>query len=109
MDEEVYAYLYSRHADAGGVAHFLAIEDGYNLQEALSRFNYECHVSLFQAVLDGTYKEVVFKNWLHMQQQFTEAFSQYQIKQVSCPCVSTLICASGWWGILQPGHSYACI
>ncbi len=81
-------YLYSRHSDAGSKAESLAIEDGYNLQEALLRYNYEKHVSLFQAILDGTYKEVVFKNWLHMQKELAQAFSQHLVKQVSlhtCP------------------------
>ena len=91
----MYAYLCSRHSDAGDRAESLAIEDGYNLHDALSRFNYEKHVSLSQAILKGAYKEDVFKTWLAMQKDLTDAFSQHQVKQVRTVMWQAIMLGSG--------------
>lgn len=60
-----------------------AIEDGYNLHNALSRFVHKRHVTLFKQILDGKLDESVFCYWLHLQTSVTEAFNKQQVGQVS--------------------------
>ena len=61
----------------------LAIEDGYNLHDACSRFSHKSHVALFKQIIDGDLEDSVFHYWLHLQTSLTEEFSKQQVGQVS--------------------------
>ena len=76
----------SRHAEDVEKGPSLAIEDGYNLQEACTRFNHKLHIAIFQKILVGQYAEDVFKVWLGLQRSLADAFSRHQVKQVTAVC-----------------------
>ena len=74
LDESLYAFLLSRNEEAEP----LAVEDGYNLQEACSRFAHEPHVGLFSRILAGEVEEGVFHSWVELQTALIEALNQQQ-------------------------------
>lgn len=79
LDEGLFAFLLSHNNQDEG----LAIEDGYNLKESVSRFAHESHVHLFGQVISGKLSESVFHRWLTTQKAFTEACNDLQVEKVS--------------------------
>ena len=81
-------FMMDQHAKEGDKGPSLALEDGYNMHEACSRYHHEWHVALFQKIMDGKCAEDVYQLWLGFQKELNEAFSLHQVKQVSCtsPC-----------------------
>lgn len=78
MDECLYAFLLSHNENNEE----LAVEDGYNLEEACSRFAHEPHIALFSKILSEEQDEDVFHYWLNTQTTLTEAFSNQQQEEV---------------------------
>ena len=79
LDEDLFYFLLSRNENNEE----LAVEDGYNLRDACSRFGHMTHVSLFRQIIEGELEENVFHYWLHLQTTLTEEFSKQQIGHVS--------------------------
>ena len=92
LDECLYAFLLSHNENNEQ----LAMEDGYNLEEACSRFAHEPQIALFGKILSGEQDEDVFHYWLNAQTTLTEAFSSQQEEEVishssfsiTMPCIS---------------------
>ena len=72
LDTELYQYLLSRNRDEESIA----IEDGYNLQDAISRFHHELNVSIFNSILCGELMEEVYNNWITAQVALMETFKK---------------------------------
>lgn len=70
IDELMYEYLLSRNDQQNE----LAIEDGYNMQDACSRYNHIIHIKLFTAILNGDLNETVYSNWISVQVSLMEKF-----------------------------------
>ena len=82
LDESLYAFLLTNNENNEA----LAIEDGYNLEEACTRFAHEPHISLFSQIMGGEVGEEVFHHWLELQTSLTEAFSQQEEEEVGIYC-----------------------
>lgn len=72
LDTELYQYLLSRNNDEES----RAIEDGYNLQDAISRFHHELNVSVFNSILCGELMEDVYNTWISTQVALMETFKK---------------------------------
>ena len=67
------------------------MEDGYNLEEASSRFAHEPHITLFAQILLHEVEEGVFHKWMQAQTSLTEAFSQQQQAEVGTHTLSRIV------------------
>lgn len=72
LDTELYQYLLSRNGDDESIA----IENGYNIQDAISRFHHELHVSIFSSILRGELMEEIYNNWISIQVALMEIFKK---------------------------------
>ena len=76
IDEITYEYLLARNEQKEDAA----IEDGYNLRDACSRFQHIIHIEVFNSILNGDTDEEVYNSWITTQVKFIEAFKNNSVQ-----------------------------
>lgn len=54
----------------------MAIEEGYNLEDACTRLDYEPPIHLFHQIISGEVDEKLFHYWMELQATLTAAIEQ---------------------------------
>ncbi|KAL5467597.1 hypothetical protein EMCRGX_G031852 [Ephydatia muelleri] len=83
LDECLFSYLVS--INNGDEA--MAIEEGYNLEDACTRLDYEPPIHLFHQIISGEVDEKLFRYWMELQATLTAAIEQESQKGLVTPTV----------------------